>query len=65
MNKTYRPSIFSVCYKLRTEKWEYENIQIKSILLAKMGVFNIIFFEKKNEHGDILLNSALIFVQYM
>ena len=33
--------------------WEYENIKLKSKLLAKVGVFNIIVWGK-NEHGDIL-----------
>ena len=50
MHKTYRPSIFSVLLQL--DKWEYENIQIKSKLLAKVGLVKIIF--QKNEHGDLL-----------
>jgi len=48
MHTTYRPSILEFCYNLRRE---YENIQIKSKLLAK--VFNIIF--RKNEHSDLLI----------
>ena len=41
MHKTYTPITFSVLLQLG--KCEYENIQIKSKLLAKVGVFNIIF----------------------
>ena len=41
--------MFSILLQL--DKWEYENIQMKSKLLAKVGLFKIIFF---NEHGDVL-----------
>ena len=64
MQTTNRPSILEFCYNLRRE---YENIQIKSKLLAQVDVFNIIF--RKNEQGCTdfisLLKSALDFLQYM
>ena len=50
MQTTNRPSILEFCYNLRRE---YENIQIKSKLLAKVDVFFIIF--RKNEHSDLLI----------
>ena len=53
MHKTYRPSMFSVLFQLKVLiSQEYENIQIKSKLLAKVGVFNIIF--RKKEQNDLL-----------
>jgi len=50
MHKTYRPSLLSVSLQLTdliSENMKISNL--KSKLLAKMGVFNIIF--RSNEHG--------------
>ena len=48
MKLSIKHSILSVLLQLKgLDKWEYENIQIKSKLLAKVGEFKIIFW--KNE----------------
>ena len=48
MHKTYRPSIFSGLLQLKDLISENMKIsKMKSKLLAKEGVFNIIFFGKK------------------
>jgi len=51
MYKTNIPSIFSVLLQLKDliRENSYENIQINSKVLSKVGVFNIIF--RKNEHS--------------
>jgi len=53
---------FSVLLQL---KREYENIQIKANLLAKVGVFNIERTSTVTYFFICLLNSALTFLQYM
>jgi len=42
MQKSYGQALVVFGNNLST-KWEYETIQIKSKLLANVGVFNIIF----------------------
>ena len=51
MHKTYKPICFVFCFNF--DKWEYENIQIKLKLLAKVGVLKS-FFEEINKHGNLL-----------
>jgi len=47
MHKCYRTSMFSVLFQFKELKSENMKISnLKSKLLAKMGVFNIIFFKR-------------------
>jgi len=43
MHTTYIPIMFSGMFQRKVDRIEYENFQLKSKLLAKVGVFNIMF----------------------